>query len=77
MIGISRNKYLINIHVFMFDVIMVIGIGSSSCSAVSPLNIVKNTVIKKRHDGNGSCVEFLGLNLHSKGIVVLGLHYFS
>jgi hypothetical protein len=28
---------------------------------------VKITVIKKNHDENGSCIEFLGSNLHSSG----------
>jgi len=57
MIRISRNKDVNNIHDFMFDV-MVIGIGSSSSSSssstVSPLKIVKITVIKKNHGENGS-----------------------
>jgi len=66
MIRISRNKDVNKIHVFMFDVIMVIGCGSSS-SAVSPSKIVKITVIKKNHDENGSCVEFLRFNLHLNG----------
>ena len=70
MIRISRNKDVNNIHDFMFDV-MVIGIGSSSSSSssstVSPLKIVKITVIKKNHGENGSCVELLGSNLHSNG----------
>jgi hypothetical protein len=51
MIRISRNKDLNNVHVFMFDVIMVVGMGSSSSSsssAVSPTKIVKTTVINKK-----------------------------
>jgi hypothetical protein len=87
MIRIGRNKDLNNIHVFMFDVIMVIGIGrrrrrsssSSSCSChrLSRSKIVKIAVIKKNHDENGSCVEFLGSILHSSVDNFFGLHYLS
>jgi len=67
MIRISRNKDVNKIHVFMFDVIMVIDFGTSSCcSGVSPSKIVKITVIKK-NDENGSCVDFVTSNLHFNG----------
>ena len=65
MIRISINKDIINIHDFMFDVIMVIGVGGSSAVLVS--KIMMMTAIRENHDENGSCVEFFGSNLHSNG----------
>lgn len=56
---------LISIHDFMFDVVIVIGIGSSS--AISTSKIMKMTAIRKNRDENGSRAEFLGSNPHSKG----------
>jgi hypothetical protein len=52
MIRISRNKGLISIQDFMFDVNMVNGSGSSS--AISKSKIMKITVVMKNHDENGS-----------------------
>lgn len=49
----------------MFDVIIVIGIGSSS--AISTSKIMKITAIRKNRDENGSRAEFLGSNPHSNG----------
>jgi len=65
MIRISRNTDLIIIHDLMFDVIMVIGIGSSS--AISTSKIMKITAIKKNRDEKGSRAEFFGSNPHSNG----------
>lgn len=53
------------IHDFMFDVIMVTGIGSSS--AISTSKIMKITAIRKNRDEKGSRAEFLGSNPHSNG----------
>jgi hypothetical protein len=53
------------IHDLMFDVIIVIGMGSSS--AISTSKIMKITAIKKNRDENGSRAEFLGSNPHSNG----------
>jgi hypothetical protein len=53
------------IHDLMFDVIMVIGIGSSS--AISTSKIMKITAIRKNRDENGSRAEFFGSNPHSNG----------
>lgn len=49
----------------MFDVSMVIGIGSSS--AISTSKIMKITAIKKNRDEKGNRAEFLGSNPHSNG----------
>lgn len=49
----------------MFDVIMVIGIGSSR--AISTSKIMKITAIRKNRDEKGSRAEFLGSNPHSNG----------
>jgi hypothetical protein len=49
----------------MFDVIMVIGIGSSR--AISTSKIIKITAIRKNRDENGRRAEFLGSNPHSNG----------
>ena len=46
------------IHDLILDVIMVIGIGSSS--AISTSKIIKITAIRKNRDENGSRAEFLG-----------------
>ncbi|GHU53267.1 hypothetical protein FACS189496_4500 [Bacilli bacterium] len=56
---------LISIHDFMFDVVIVIGIGSNS--AISTSKIMKITATKKNRDENGSRAEFFGSNPHSKG----------
>jgi len=53
------------IHDLMFDVIMVIGMGSSR--AISTSKIMKITAIKKNRDENGSRAEFFGSNPHSNG----------
>jgi len=73
MIRTSRNTDLIIIHDIMFDVIMVIGIGSNS-SAISTSKIMKITAIKKNRDKNGSRAEFFGSNPHSNVDFFLGLH---
>jgi hypothetical protein len=65
MIRIARNTVLINIHDLMFDVIMVIGIGSKS--AISTSKIMKITAIRKNRDENGIRAEFFGSNPHSNG----------
>jgi len=52
-------------HDLIFDVIMVIGIGSSS--AISTSKIIKITAIRKNRDENGSRTEFFGSNPHSNG----------
>jgi len=65
MIRISRNTDLISIHDFIFEVIIVIGIGNSS--AISTSKIMKITAIKKNRDENGSRAEFFGSNPHSNG----------
>jgi hypothetical protein len=62
---ISRNTGLMIIHDFMFDVIIVIGIGNSS--AISTSKIIKITAIKKNHDEIGRRAKFFGSNLHSNG----------
>jgi hypothetical protein len=49
----------------MFDVIIVIGMGSNS--AISTSKIMKITAIRKNRDENGSRAEFLGSNPHSNG----------
>lgn len=49
----------------MFDVNMVIGIGSRS--AISTSKIMKITAIKKNRDEKGSRAEFFGSNPHSNG----------
>jgi hypothetical protein len=49
----------------MFDVSIVIGIGSSS--AISTSKIMKITAIKKNRDEKGSRGEFFGSNPHSNG----------
>lgn len=49
----------------MFDVSMVIGMGSSS--AISTSKIMKITAIKKNRDEKGNRAEFLGSNPHSNG----------
>jgi len=53
------------IHDLIFDVIIVIGIGSSS--AISTSKIIKITAIRKNRDENGSHAEFFGSNPHSNG----------
>ena len=53
------------IHDLMFDVIMVIGIGSSI--EISTSKILKITAIRKNRDENGSRAEFFGSNPHSNG----------
>jgi hypothetical protein len=53
------------IHDFMFDVNIVIGIGSSS--AISTSKIIKITAIRKNRDEKGSRAEFFGSNPHSNG----------
>jgi len=65
MIKISRNTDLIIIHDFIFDVNMVIGIGSRS--AISTSKIIKITAIKKNREEKGSRAEFFGSNPHSNG----------
>jgi hypothetical protein len=65
MIRINRNTDLTINHDFMFDVIIVIGIGRSR--AISTSKIMKITAIKKNRDENGSRAEFFGSNPHSKG----------
>lgn len=49
----------------MFDVSMVIGMGSRS--AISTSKIMKITAIKKNRDEKGSRAEFFGSNPHSNG----------
>lgn len=53
------------IHDFIFDVSMVIGIGSSR--AISTSKIMKITAIRKNRDENGNRAEFFGSNPHSNG----------
>ena len=65
MVRISRNTALMIIHDLMFDVIMVIGIGSSS--AISMSKFMKITAIRKNRDENGSRAKFFGSNPHSNG----------
>src|SRR5215475_9648828 len=65
MIRISRNTDLISIHDLMFEVIIVIGIGSNS--AISTSKIMKITAIRKNRDENGNRAEFFGSNPHSNG----------
>ncbi|RWS06001.1 NADH dehydrogenase subunit 5 (mitochondrion)-like protein [Dinothrombium tinctorium] len=62
-IRISRNMILTVIHDFMFDVIIVTGIGSSR--AISTSKIMKITAIRKNRDEKGRRAEFLGSNPHS------------
>jgi hypothetical protein len=50
---------------FIFDVIMVIGIGSSR--AISTSKIMKTRAIRKKRDENGRRAKFLGSNPHSNG----------
>jgi hypothetical protein len=76
MIRISRNKGLISIHDFMFDVNMVNDSGSSS--ATSKSKIMKVIVVMKNHDENGSRYElYLGQICILMGIFFLRLHYFA
>lgn len=56
---------LTNIHDFIFDDNIVIGIGNNS--AISTSKIMKITAIKKNRDEKGSRAEFFGSNPHSKG----------
>lgn len=49
----------------MFDVVIMIGMGSSS--AISTSKIMKITAIKKNRDEKGRRAEFFGSNPHSKG----------
>lgn len=49
----------------IFDVSIVIGIGSRS--AISTSKIMKITAIKKNRDEKGSRAEFFGSNPHSNG----------
>lgn len=49
----------------IFDVIIVIGMGSSS--AISTSKIIKITAIKKNRDEKGNRAEFFGSNPHSNG----------
>jgi hypothetical protein len=65
MIRINRNADLIIIHDLMFDVIIVIGMGSNR--AISTSKIMKITAIKKNRDEKGSRAEFFGSNPHSNG----------
>ena len=53
------------IHDLMFDVDMIIGIGSSN--AISTSKIMKITAIRKKRDENGSRAEFFGSKPHSNG----------
>jgi hypothetical protein len=53
------------IHDFMFDVIRVTGMGSSS--AISTSKIMKITAMRKNRDEKGSRAEFFGSNPHSNG----------
>jgi hypothetical protein len=55
----------------MFDVNMVIGIGSSS--AISTSKIMMITAIRKNRDENGSHAEFFGQIHIRMGIFFLGL----
>ena len=59
---ISRNTHVISIHDFMFDVNIVIGIGSNSAVSTS-----KSTVIRKNRDENGGHTEFFGPHPHFSG----------
>jgi hypothetical protein len=49
----------------MFEVVIVIGIGSNR--AISTSKIMKITAIRKNRDENGSRAEFFGSNPHSNG----------
>ena len=76
MIRISRNKGLISVRDFMFDVSMVNGSGSGS--PISKSKIMKVTVVIKNHDENGSRPElYLGQICIRMGIFFLRLYYFA
>jgi hypothetical protein len=76
MIRISRNKCLISIHDFIFDVNMVNVSGSSS--AISKSKIMKVTVVMKNHDEYGSRSGlYLGQICIRMGIFFLRLHCFA
>ena len=68
-------KPLIGIHDIIFDVNMVIYIGSSS--EIYTSKVIKITLVSKNHDQNGSRVDFCASNAHSNGDFFLGLLYFS
>jgi hypothetical protein len=73
-IRISTIIYLISIHDLMFDVNILIGIGSSSSNSISTSKIIKITAIRKNRDENGSRAEFLGQTRIRMGIYFLGFH---
>jgi hypothetical protein len=56
MIRIIRNTDLIIIHDFIFDVIIVIGMGNNS--AISTSKIMKITAIRKKRYEKGSRADF-------------------
>jgi hypothetical protein len=62
---IIRNKALTDIHDFMSEVVIVIGIGRRS--AISTAKIIKITAVKKNRDEKFIRAEFFGSNPHSNG----------
>ena len=53
------------IHDFMFEVVMVIGMGNSK--VISTSKIMKITASRKNRDEKGSRAEFSGSNPHLNG----------
>jgi hypothetical protein len=53
------------IHDYMFDVVIVIGVGNSN--AISTSKIIEITAIKKNRNEKGSRAGFFGSNPHSNG----------
>jgi len=69
MIRINRNKHLISIHDLMFDINIVIGIGTN-CE-ISTSKIINITAIRKNRYENSSRAEFFGSNPLSNGKLLL------
>ena len=65
---INRNTNLMIIHDFMFEVVMVIGIGNSK--AISTSKIMKIAAIRKNRDEKGSRPRFLG-QIHIRMVIFL------